>query len=816
MPKIHLIFPFLLLEAVCPAQITLKGYVFDAKDASPLAFVNIGVGDGRALAATSIDGSFELTLPRLPDSLIFSYVGYLPYVLKSAQMTQTLRIAMQPMTRTLDEVLVKDSENPALRIIRQAAKNRKANDPAQLDAYRCKTYNKFFITVEKPTPKPGFDPFAHEELALNDKNTQFFNANHLFIMESITERKYKRPDRALETVLANRVSGFKQPFFTTLANTFQPFAFYESELTVMGKTYTNPIAKGAEKKYFYQLEDTLYDQQDTVFVISFEPQNLSENLRGILSIHTQGYAIQSVVAVTKARPDANFEMQIQQLYERKDGYWFPKQINTDIVFKNEADASQGFYIQVGGKSLPLKAVGRSYVSEVEINPVLRSREFGRLAIEYDPKASRPDSTLWQKYRSESLTFVESNTFRTIDSVFEWKNLEKKILGLSYLIKGRIPFGVLDIELRRLMLVNLREALRLGLGLRTNQKLSRHFNFGGYFGYGFRDAQWKYGGDVNFFLTKKNALTLNFSYSQDLTEAGGMSFYRDHNLPGGEQLRNYFISNFDQTQTLSASLSGYALKYLDFAISVQKITKQSTTSYRYLIPEATAGLDSTRFSFSQLHLGLRYAFRTTYIEFLGEEIPGSYFKYPIIWVNFMQGFRGIADGQFAFMKLETKIQKSFQIKGFGNSSISMAGAAVLKGDLPYSHIYTLPGSFVSDAPIEVPNALQTVAPNEFYGNRQFIALYYHRFKQWDLHKRSKPRLVLFGAAAWSSDTRPQLHTAYILRTAERGIFESGIILNNLFVNRFSGYGVGVFYRLGHYASGDWRINLAYKLAFTFTM
>jgi hypothetical protein len=803
------------------AQMRLKGYVFEQKSKSPLAFVNISSGGTKTLGSSSIDGSFELKLEKLPDSLVFSFVGYERTVLKRLDTLtkDKIRVPMNPETKTLAEVEIRANENPALKIMRLVVQNRPLNDPEALDSYRCKTYNKFFATLVKEEAPIGIDPFAQKLEELNRLDPQeaiFLNTSHFFMMESVTERKYKRPDRALETVIANKVSGFKQPFFTTLANSFQPFSFYSNEVYFFGKTYTNPISKGSEKRYFFQMEDTIFKDQDTVYVISFEPQKSNEILKGVLYINTKGYALQNLIIVTKSSPDANFELHIQQQYERVEGKrWFPKQLNTDIIFKNETDSSQGIQIMVGGKSRPLKVVGRSYVSEIELNPELRSKEFGRMAIEWMPNANDAKPEILEKYRSEELTFAEKNTYTHIDTLFESQNIEKKLLALNYIMQGRVPLKFVDLELKRLLHFNRREGTRLGLGLRTNDKLSRHWNVGGYAGYGFKDMQWKYGSDLNFRLTKRNDLKLNLNYAQDLREAGGFSFFKDRNIMAGEQIRSYLINNFDITRTASVSLSGYLLKYLDFNLSLQNLERKITTAYRFAWAGERTAADSGLVRTTELHLGLRYSFRTTYVEFLGEQVPTSHFKYPILWLNLSKGFSGMARGEFDFVKAEAKVQKSLKIRGMGTSLFTVVGTTILQGKLPYSLIYTLPGSYVEDARIEAPNSLQTVGLNEFYGNRLLYAIYYHRFRQINWKKHCKPKFSLYGAAAWSWDSRPELHSNYILQTADRGLFESGLILQNLWVSRFSGFGVGVFYRHGHYALPVGKDNLVAKLSMTFT-
>ena len=52
-----------------------------------------------------------------------------------------------------------------------------------------------------------------------------------------------------------------------------------------------------------------------------------------------------------------------------------------------------------------------------------------------------------------------------------------------------------------------------------------------------------------------------------------------------------------------------------------------------------------------------------------------------------------------------------------------------------------------------------------------------------------------------------------KQANKGYFESGIQINNLLVLNTGGYGIGGYYRLGNYASSEWKKNLAVKLSLT---
>ena len=57
-----------------------------------------------------------------------------------------------------------------------------------------------------------------------------------------------------------------------------------------------------------------------------------------------------------------------------------------------------------------------------------------------------------------------------------------------------------------------------------------------------------------------------------------------------------------------------------------------------------------------------------------------------------------------------------------------------------------------------------------------------------------------------------HTNIDFKTLEKGLFESGIQLNNLLES--FGLGVGAFYRYGAYQKEDWEDNIAVKITSVF--
>jgi len=832
----------------------VKGIVYDQQTNEKLVFVHLVINNSRSGTTSGIDGRFELHYPGDIRLLTLSYVGYQTLTIdlaeylssNSDQTPVTLKIALAPETKILSELVFEAGENPAHPIIRKAVANRRINNPEKIKSFKYTSYNKFLVDAEN---------FEDIEEDMNDSSdstdgesfSDFIATKYLFLMESVTERKYLRPDRSKETVIANRVSGFKNPLFTTLANSFQPFSFYGNYINVAGKNYLNPVSKGSTSKYFFSLEDSIYSHGHKVYIIRFEPRKRNfEGLKGLLYVNTYKYAIENVIAETAnlvehfadnihmevtnesnekseenqqssdslSRDMGNNEFEqisvtfkIQQKYDLiADSIWFPLQLNTDI---NIGDAT-------GSTSAVLKGIGRSYLSDIELLPDLRRREFDRLALEFDLRANKRDSAFWEKYRIEPIDDRGRETYSYIDSVGEEAHLDRIVTGMALLTTGKIRVGKINLDADKFMAYNRFESIRLGAGLHTNSGFSTFFNIGGYAAFGFGDKAFKYGGDINFFLTEKNNITLSALYQKDVIESGGTKFYLDNNPLSSETNRKFMIGNMDQYENMEVAASLYFLKYMDVRLALSQNTRQATSGYNYAPPTSEAPVLQNIFDFTEIKAGMKYSFREKYIEILGNKVSTGT-KYPVVWINYTRGLDNIGHGQFDYQKWDFKVQKSFLIKGFGKPSFTIKGG-LATGNVPATNLYNGNGSKLWEIPLEAINSFQTMYLNEFLSDR-YVALYYsHNLGKVTINpRRSTPEFILVTNLGWGSLSNPERHLNYTFNTMEKGYYESGLSIRNIYkLKTFIGLGLAGFYRYGPYARPDNIDNLAVKLTVKFSL
>ena len=85
---------------------------------------------------------------------------------------------------------------------------------------------------------------------------------------------------------------------------------------------------------------------------------------------------------------------------------------------------------------------------------------------------------------------------------------------------------------------------------------------------------------------------------------------------------------------------------------------------------------------------------------------------------------------------------------------------------------------------------------------------HYFNKLILAKHCKPTLVLGSKVAFGSLSNPEFHQGIQFKTMEKGFFESGLELQNI----FKGFGLSAYYRYGPYQLARFEDNLAVKISF----
>lgn len=777
----------------CLAQFLVNGQVVDAASGEPLPFANVFLDEDTRLGVVAdIDGAFSFRSESKPLKLTCSFVGYDTYSLSlvSLEVTEDLVIPLSPSSLQLAQAVV-TGENPAHRIIRKVISNKDLNNPEKVASFKYTTYNKMVYDLEEPP----------EEFQSQDEEDPL-EAGSLGIMESVSERTFIAPDRSNETILGTKVSGFKNPNFAAIATDFQPFSFYKDIIPLLDINYVNPIARGSLKKYDFTLEETLHQLQDTVYIISYRPREKSniDGLTGLLYVNSRQFAIQNVIAEPFEKGPV--DMRIEQKYQWvDDSQWFPEQLNFVVWF--------GEY--TAGNPM-IRINGRGYIEDIELFAAIDKSDMDLESIRYHEMASKRDTSFWEGYRRESLTAEEIETYALVDSIGEKYHFDQLLKIAEKASRQKFPIRFLDVDLPKTVVFNEYEGYRLGLGLTTNERISECFELGGFAGYGLRDKEWKYGGELTLNLNEDKEFQIRGRHQNNLRETGTTTAYSSASAPRG--FRNLLASQMDRIQENSVSVGVRALKYLKLDASFQNTVTSPQYAYTFL---GDAGEPVSGYVNSEVTVNARFAFKEKFIRSLGRRLSmGS--KYPILKVGYSRGLEGVSGGQFDYHKLTASLSYSFVRKYLGTTRIRLEGG-IIDRPLPIGLLFTGDGAFAKGWPVVLPNFFQTARPYEFLSDRYANLFLSHNFGSLLFQAgKFKPQISVHQNIGVGSLTDPARHDGVAFETRDKGLFETGLILDNLvrmnYLNMaYIGFGVGGFYRYGAYGSGN-SDDFAVKLSVTF--
>jgi Family of unknown function (DUF5686)/CarboxypepD_reg-like domain len=782
---------FLLFTMLSFGQNRFSGKVIDAATGEPLAFASIIFNNDQKFGTTTnIDGKFSYSGPEDVRTLKCSYVGYEDTTVSIDKGQKDIVIELTFAESRLDEVVITKGEDPANAIMRKVIANKELNNPENIPSFKYNSYNKVIYDFK----------FRDKNDSIKLK-TQLQNG-HLFIMESVTERKFISPDNSEEVVLATKVSGFKDPSFASLATDLQPFSFYKDNIPFLNVNYLNPVSKGSLNKYRFTMKDTLYQGRDTVYVISYKPlpRKNFEGLTGLLYINTNKYALQNVSATPYEK--GKIEIRIQQQYTFTDGHWFPQQLEYALILTEYPTKKIGMMVQ-----------GRSYIDNVALNIPIRKKDFRLESVWIDDDAAKKDSIYWQGIRREDLSIAEQTTYRVIDSLGEKNNFDGIMTLMEKLVRGRIPVKFVDIDLSKTFVYNKYEGFRLGLGLYTNEKLFDKLTMGGFFGYGLKDYGWKYGGEINYELSKRHEFTVGAKYQDNLVEVGKHGY--KHPDFSYYNFRDVIAYRMDRIKEESFHVGFRSLRYLKWNVNLSHAAVNPLYPYAFI----NDGKSYTAYDNSTIGVNLRFAYKEKIINSFRQNMSAGT-EYPVLYLYYTKGIRDMFGGDFGYNKIEAVIEDSFYSKSIGKTSYRIEGGYLDK-PVPYGLMFTGEGSYDDDTKIIVKNTFQTVLPYEFLSDRYVNLFTTHNFESL-LFKTDwwQPQISIHNNFGYGSLRNPENHLIPF-KVKDKLFMETGLQVDNIFkVNylnvAYLGVGAGVFCRYGGYAYDNFNDNLAFKLTASFSI
>ncbi len=393
--------------------------------------------------------------------------------------------------------------------------------------------------------------------------------------------------------------------------------------------------------------------------------------------------------------------------------------------------------------------------------------------------------------------MESDTLSTLE--------EEKVHPLA---TGYYPIGFFNFDLKTLIKYDNYEGIRLGIGGITNDDLFENVRIGGYLAYGFKDTAFKYKLGGSYLLDKDKKMWANLYFTKDIEEIGTSAFLSDGRVYSLFEPRAINVVQFYKYQTWQFNVESELNPKLlsEFRVSHQNIA--NIVDYHFL----NDGAFFKNYQLAEATLSLRYSPKTEFIT--NEDGTKEYFDgLPKISAQVTQGFKGIADSDFNYTKLQLKFDYFIKRHDLSSTNIVLEGAYAL-GDAPLTHLFhAYPNqpnkpTLIKRYSVAGTQSFETMYYGEFFSDKLATLQIKHSLRRFNIAEHLQPELVFITRHAWGNMGNRDQHFGIPFNTLEHLYNESGLELNKIIL----GFGLSFSYRYGYYHLPNLEDNLSFKFTF----
>jgi hypothetical protein len=695
--------------------------------------------------------------------------------------------------------LNKNSDSKALYILKQMWENRNKNNPVHLDNYKFDSYVKFTLDVHSDSvtyiqkPKTKLD-------SLNNSFKNLLKKSMVFIGERTMLYEYDKKYGKKAIVTAYKAGGFENPEFFNIAISQSLVNSYPEILKP--REIQNNISR---------LVDSLYINERKTYVIYTYSKGRSETqfYRSLtVFVDAESYALVKLIGNTSKVSSVYYEI----TYAPYNSIWHAKKeyMKTEIL--------SGNFVKKINKLLPkgLHSITRltttaiiesnftNFKSPVDYN----SADFKGYEYEISKNVAQNTDEKISALRTGNLTQKETTTYQELDRISKKYRIEPKVRFLRSLSSGELELGIFSLDVYSLFSHNLYESFRYQIGGHTNYKLSKDFRIGGYIAKASRDEEVKSGGEVTFFINKKQGGELSLKAETDVLPAGRT---KTKYLTPKDELaakpNNVYNSDYFSYRKMELSYQQDFFKNIDVTFSVDY--QRQRVNFDYLFKNYE---ENTWFNYVNTAVRLRYAPNVKYIESatgkntLQDKPPYYYFTYSKSWNLF--------ENSTATHRLYLSALYSFMSKWGTTEIIGNIGATL--GDTPIMNTYEGMGvakhgsSLWGRFSVKGFQSFETMEPSTFFSDRFLSFQLTHHFRPIRVNEFKSLYFAILYKGLIGGMANKNIHTLFEFEVPKDYYQEVGIEANKLLLGFV---GIGVYARLGAYNVGNLDQNLFIKLTLT---
>lgn len=786
-------------------------------------------GSGRPLSQTSIycnekllgitNAQGELEFKTKCSKVTAKHPGYEDAdVVVDKFMEISLEIENPNFTKIESVVIENKSDPKALSILQKVNDHFKNNSPKSLESYRFKSYEKISFDFDEDSIKlynqyvdrriDSIKRLPEKDKIVNKKKKRdsldylhvvnLMKDSKLFLWERASEYLYAQKYGEKINILDNRVSGLKEPLYELLA------------LRSNRNQIPKEILPEHRTLYRFYLTDSIEIDGRQNYVIRFRQIDKKSTMgkrryNGYLYIDQESYAVKKIESNSNIRNEGS----ITSIWTVINNKWFLQKENLKIKmgstkFRDSDNKKSDKENEEKTKKKQNTKFGNYVYMKVNYfdfkTPInVKASDFKG----YSMSVKNSDGSLMNQFRTDTLNAREKMTYEKLDSVGKKYMLDQKVNFFSSLLRGRIRVGLVDLDPTYIRYSQY-EGLRLGAGVKLNERFNKYISPDAYLGYGFRDKGFKYGLGLDVNTTLDYTSFFRAEYYDDVMSSGNFNQnlwnFRMIIMNGGVDLQNDKFYRYN----------GFKLSYqvdlnnaLTLLVSGKRQNEEAKFNYSFLE-------EQRRFTNFASTITLKYSPNSKNIMTPTGKYTFDY-KFPEIYFNYEQGMKTMG-GNFNYSRLDLLYTHQFRSK-LGVTGTRLYGGLVI-GDTPIWHHFLMGGldsskdnNIFSRFNLTTYLGFATMEAGRYF-NDKFIGYYITHRIPWYFKSFGKNTSSFdFVYKGTIGDMKNMSQHNFDYQKLNHLYQELGLEYNNFLSTSFN---LGLFYRVGYYATGKFSDNIAVQL------
>lgn len=693
----------LLLATITIAQTKVSGIVIDNTN-QPVPYANVVFKGSNIGIVTNEDGRFYIESDKTYNTLVVSFMGF---ETKEVPLTKAVsydfKITLSDGNK-LKEVVVYSGKtskknNPALDILRKIWARKRKNGLYMFDQYQMEKYEKVEFdmnTIDSAFMKNKI--FKGMEFIFKQVDTSKVTGKTylpIFINEALSNVYGDNVQKKVKEILkANRNSGFStnQQIIAFIKDLYSDYNIYDNYLTFFDKGFTSPLSRTGIDVYNYVLTDSAYIDKKWCYNIVFYPRRKNElTFKGDFWVNDTTFAIKNInMAVTKS---ANINW-VKDIYIEQEF-----DVLNDSVFLLTKDyLMSDFALNKREKSKGLYGKRTTFFRNHEFNKP-KPRDFYKEEVNYvDNTVYLKDDQFWEENRFEKLSKDEKGVYKMLDTLKTVPKFKRLYNLVSILGSGYIEFDKINFDYGPIFSTvgyNEVEGIRLRAGGRTYFGPNDPWRLQVYTAYGFDDNKFKYGVSGKWMIDKKSRIILSGGNRRDVEQIGA-SLTTTNDVLGRSFASSSLFSTGNNGKLTNINLSTFGLeiepiKNLTFGTQFSYRTLESASPTFSLDYYTDATRTTTQSKVKQFEASIQVDY-TPRRKTIGYGVERSIVDNPYtrIFVNYAAGYKGIADSDFDYQRLQLYFKQPLLIGPIGRSNF-IVELGKTYGTVPLGLMSIVPGN-----------------------------------------------------------------------------------------------------------------------------